>query len=412
MKSLKLALIVVALFIVAPAISGAQTDDMSAANPPISQPLVREGTLALELADALKVGTTTNEAEAESMLGSVGIAPRNGWIADYPVTPDIIGELEQAVSDAADSKRLAMEKDEALNIFRDVIGKSNLSVTADNTGQAADNTYRDYPESTVINNYYYNEGPPVVTYYAPPPYYASFYSWVPYPFWWWDFWFPGFFILVDFHRSFIVDRHVVIISNHFRDFHSGRIFAVDPVRRAQGRTTAITGSRTFISSGVGKGVIGTRSVTTPSGNRTFVPSSRNVRSGQPAQNRTFVPSSRKVRSSEPRTFVSPSDRGRTFSPSVGRTLSQRSGSSSRVFSQPERIFSHPERTFRSSTAPSGGRTMFNAPSGSGRAFGQPESRTFRSSTAPSGGGRTFFTPSGGSRTGSSLGSSRGSFGGR
>src|SRR3974377_1091063 len=54
--------------------------------PPISPPLVREGAFAVDLAVALNLGQPSSEAEAESMLGEVGIAPRNGWIADYPLT--------------------------------------------------------------------------------------------------------------------------------------------------------------------------------------------------------------------------------------------------------------------------------------------------------------------------------------
>jgi hypothetical protein len=55
-----------------------------------------------------------SEAETESMLASVGIAPRNGWIVDYPLTPDIIGELRSATGSAGDSGKTAMKKEEAL----------------------------------------------------------------------------------------------------------------------------------------------------------------------------------------------------------------------------------------------------------------------------------------------------------
>ena len=78
------------------------------------QSLVREGSFAMKLAEALKIGEIKSEAEAESMLASVGIAPKNGWIADYPLTPDIIGELRNAIGVALDSGKLAMNKDEAM----------------------------------------------------------------------------------------------------------------------------------------------------------------------------------------------------------------------------------------------------------------------------------------------------------
>jgi hypothetical protein len=64
--------------------------------------------------EVLKLGTAKNEAEAESRLASIGIAPKNGWIANYPLTPDIIGELRRAIGLALDSGKIAMNKDEAL----------------------------------------------------------------------------------------------------------------------------------------------------------------------------------------------------------------------------------------------------------------------------------------------------------
>jgi hypothetical protein len=54
-----------------------------ASPPPISQPLVTEAALAVSLAAALGVSTTTDEVVAESALGDIGIAPLNGWIAAY-----------------------------------------------------------------------------------------------------------------------------------------------------------------------------------------------------------------------------------------------------------------------------------------------------------------------------------------
>jgi len=81
---------------------------------------VREGSFAMNLAEALKIGPAKSEAEAESMLASLGIAPKNGWIADYPVTPDIIGELQNAIGAAADSGKIAMSKAEAMKVFEDL----------------------------------------------------------------------------------------------------------------------------------------------------------------------------------------------------------------------------------------------------------------------------------------------------
>ncbi|HUL37093.1 MAG TPA: hypothetical protein VLW47_05380, partial [Thermodesulfobacteriota bacterium] len=53
-------------------------------SPSVEQSLVREGFFAMKLAEALKIGPVQNEAEAENRLAQIGIAPRNGWIADYP----------------------------------------------------------------------------------------------------------------------------------------------------------------------------------------------------------------------------------------------------------------------------------------------------------------------------------------
>lgn len=59
-----------------------QAVDMKSEKPPIEQPLVREGTLALQLAESLKIGSSRSELEAENALADVGIAPGNGWIMD------------------------------------------------------------------------------------------------------------------------------------------------------------------------------------------------------------------------------------------------------------------------------------------------------------------------------------------
>ncbi len=82
-------------------------DSMSVRNPPVEQPLVPEGVFAVQLVEALKVGQTQDEAQAESMLSAVGIEPKNGWIAGYPVTPAVIGEIEKGVGQEAVAKLLS-----------------------------------------------------------------------------------------------------------------------------------------------------------------------------------------------------------------------------------------------------------------------------------------------------------------
>ncbi len=227
----------------------AQSEQMTAEGPPIEQPLVREGDFAVKLTDALKLGTTTSETEAENLLGSAGIEPRNGWIADYPVTPDILGELQAAVADAANTGKLAMGKDAALKATQEVSAGYNLSIRTDAPApQGGATPATIYPESPVINNYYYDEGPPVVTYYTPPPDYAYMYTWVPYPFGWWGYWYPGYFILVDFHvRDHRHGDHGGFISNHYRDIRTGGIARIDPASRTRGGTLPATGGTRWSS---------------------------------------------------------------------------------------------------------------------------------------------------------------------
>jgi hypothetical protein len=124
--------------------------------------LVREGYFAMELADALKIGEVNSEAEAESRLASLGIAPKNGWIADYPMTSRIIGELQRAVEAAADSGKIAMNREEALGAFQDLIA----SLESQNARVEPPPDRVPYPEP-----YYY---PRFYFYPSPPPY--------PYPF--------------------------------------------------------------------------------------------------------------------------------------------------------------------------------------------------------------------------------------
>jgi hypothetical protein len=215
----------------------AQSGETATQPPPTAQTLIREGDFAIKLAEALKIGQAKNEAEAESTLASAGIAPQNGWIADYPITPDIIGELEKAVGEAADAKRLPMRKNEALKAFRTTAVELQLPIIAevpDRYAESPSPTTSQYTEPSVINNYYYTEGPPVVTYYPPPWDYYYLYAWVPSPFWCSGFFFPGFFILHDFHRAIFINNHACVVTNHIRDPGTGRISAVDPTRRHAG----------------------------------------------------------------------------------------------------------------------------------------------------------------------------------
>ncbi len=210
----------------------AQADQTATKAPPASQPLVREGDLAVKLVEVLNIGKADNEAQAETMLATAGVAPKNGWIADYPVTPDVIGELQKAISLAADAKRLPMGKKEALKAFRTATVEVGLPIVAETAGGNYQETQY---ECTAGDNYYSTEGPPVVTYCSPPPDYAYLYAWVPCPFFFDAFFFPGFFILHDFHKVIIINNKVVVVTNHFIDPKTKTVAVIDPVKRGTGK---------------------------------------------------------------------------------------------------------------------------------------------------------------------------------
>ncbi len=239
-----------------PAIIRAQMEQAKPAPPPIEQELVSEGTFAVQLVTALGLKPTDDEVEAENRLGDLGIAPRNGWIADYPMTPDIIIELQSAVTGATDAKKLALSREEALKRLNAAAGEFGLAVIPYATGTtyaAGPPSCETYPNPQTVQEYYDEEEAPVVTYYCPPPAYYDLYAWVPCPFWWSGFWFPGFFILQDFHRIHHFHNRVVVITNHFDDVRTHRAFRIDPVARFSGKTFAGIGvptTRGFISTGV------------------------------------------------------------------------------------------------------------------------------------------------------------------
>jgi hypothetical protein len=128
--------------------------------------LVREGSFATKLAEALKIGPVKSEAEAESMLASVGIAPKNGWIADYPLTPDIIGDLENAIGRAADSGKIAMNRDEAIKAFQNLI----MDIESQYAGVEPPPGRQPYPEPYYYPGFYYHPYS-----YLYPYYYGGYY---------------------------------------------------------------------------------------------------------------------------------------------------------------------------------------------------------------------------------------------
>jgi hypothetical protein len=378
--------------------------------PPVAQTLVREGEFARKLADRLKMGSSGSEAEAESALASASIAPRNGWIADYPITPDIAGELQEAITQAADSGRLGLNKDEALMAFQDLCAEVGLSVVADTRGEIVQNDpptdYGQYSNPDVINNYYYNEGPPVVTYYPPPWDYDYMYAWVPYPFWYSGFWFSGFFILNDFHRPIYGHGGPWFVSNHYRDYESHRVYTVDPVTRhngrdfrregdlSHGRGFRSTEARNGAASIYGRNYERSGHGNAPNGANSTRPGSR-LQAGYSANRGNSSPVSNNRTSGSERPSATRGNRNEAGPRSSGERPSSQ------------------QRSFEgSSRAPSvSGNRSFRPPSGGVSRPSASPSLGSRSSSANSfrtpsmGGNRSFTAPSTGSR-GSYRGSSR------
>ena len=164
-------------WVLIPLMVNAQSEQNKPGPPPIEQSLAREGSFAVKLVEALKMGQAKSEAEAESMLASVGIAPRNGWIADYPLTPDIIGEVRNAIGMALDSGKLAMNKDQALMAVQVLIDNEWRLAVASDKGQARQ--YGDYPPAVYEG---YEGGYEPYPYYPYPYYYGGYYYPYLYPY--------------------------------------------------------------------------------------------------------------------------------------------------------------------------------------------------------------------------------------
>jgi hypothetical protein len=394
---------------------GAQSGKTATQAPPIAQPLTREGDFAIKLVEALKIGQAESEAEAEGILASAGIAPKNGWIADYPVTPDVLGELEKAIGEAADAKRLPMGKNEALKAFRTTAVELELPIIAEVPNRYAESpspTTPQYTEPSVINNYYYTEGPPVVTYYPPPPDYYYLYAWIPSPFWFSGFYFPGFYMLHDFNRVVFINRHARIITNHIRDHRTGRIFAIHPERRHEGRTFGVKDTphrRGFNSTEARNGA---RSIYERSrervalGNTTTPIKDRGLNNKNPAYSRSGRGTERQVynRESKPSGFNGRNgDYGRP--PVIDRRINRTPGETG-FHGMNERTFSRPDSMNRQN-----GMNFQRPSTGETRSFSPPARGIERSFSPPPQGRGQRFNPSpmgGRGFSGSHQGGDRGS----
>ena len=201
--------------------------------PPVAQTLVREGDFAIKLAATLNLGSPTDEASAEEMLAKAGVVPQNGWLSDYPVTPEIIGQLRDSIDRAASEGKLPTTAEEANKGLYALAAQMNLPAPAGPQTPPQDNTVAPPipPDAQMVEQYYYYQGPPAITYYPPPVYYGYLYDWVPYPTFWFGFWFPGYYVCHSFTRVVVVNRGPVIVSNHVIDRHTRTVATVDPVTR-------------------------------------------------------------------------------------------------------------------------------------------------------------------------------------
>jgi len=416
-----------------PSVALAETGTDNKTPSPISQTLVREGDFAVDLAVVMQLGEPTTEAEAEDLLASAGITPKNGWIPDYPITPDILAELEDSVGAAADSGSITLGRDDAVKAFEDLAQQYGLLMSpSDEERYAEGSDTEEYYPSEEVEEYYEEYGPPVITYYSPPWDYWYLYSWVPYPFWWYGYWYPGYFILNDFtvvvnypthhhhhHRDWSTaggtwrESGKRVVSNRVRDADRSRFSRIDPVTGTEEPITAQSGrhnrnlhrwsdtERHAAQSIVKRDVrrSGKLSGTVWSGDRAT------------GRSRTFGRATRLGDSNTVQGFrrggVTNSSGFGAVRPERGFTRPSRIGESRGV---PSRSFNRPDTSVgRSFNRPSvsAGRSFDRPSFGGGRSFSAP-SRSFQ---APSGGGRSFSAPSRSFRAPSGGGFNRGGFGG-
>ena len=244
-------ILVAAGLVLSPYTGSVSAQSSTSGRPPIEQPLVSEGDFAVELATALNLTSSNDEAAAEDALDSIGIAPRNGWISDYPMTPDIIAEVRESTARSASSGNLSISETDAartvdkvsiaMNLPVEVAGEkytyeSSSSSEYQSSSAAPPPEVSEYEAPADVEEYYDEYGPPIVSYYPPPSNYAYLYAWVPWPFRWGGFGFGGFFILKDFDRH----DHNHRFSNHVRNAN-GTVSRVNAVTRAT-RTPALAGA--------------------------------------------------------------------------------------------------------------------------------------------------------------------------
>ena len=185
----------------------------------IAPSLARQGDFALRLVQSLGLPTAEDEQGAIGALNALGIHAVDGWMADYPMTPQIVMELRDAVIATAAAGQLNMDVDAAMRAYAELVVEFGLPPPLDVApgyvgGGAPATTYVPYCDGGALDYYYDSFGTPIYTYCRPPPAYLYLYSWVPCGFQWQGHAFTGFFILKHFDRIPSRVRH---------EQHRGRI---------------------------------------------------------------------------------------------------------------------------------------------------------------------------------------------
>ena len=187
-----LVILVAAGLVLASYTASVNAQSSASKRPPIGQPLVSEGEFAVELTTALNLASPHDEAAAEDALASINIAPRNGWISDYPMTPDIIAEVRDSTARSASSGSLRMAETEATGIVDSVSTAMNLPIkvaggkhayeSSSSSSSRSDSEYdsgSDFEyQSSSSSEYQSNPGapPPEVSEYAAPADIEGYYN--------------------------------------------------------------------------------------------------------------------------------------------------------------------------------------------------------------------------------------------
>ena len=192
----------------------------------IAPSLVRQGDFALRLAQSLGHPAAEDEEGAIRALNALGIHAVDGWTADYPMTPQIVAELRDAVIATAAAGQLNMSLDAAMSAYAELVAEFGLPPPIDLApgyagGGGPANRYVPSCDGTALGYYYDSFGTPVYTYCRPPPAYLYLYSWVPCGFQWQGRVFTGFFILNHFNRIPPHAHAQHVGHRHRTDGHTG-----------------------------------------------------------------------------------------------------------------------------------------------------------------------------------------------